>query len=152
EPPAVAEMLEWLAFTSLGARTVEDGSSCLAGREGERIAGQATLGDDALSGDEGCPTLPFDCEGTPRQKGTFFDGGVARGPVHDRASAARGKTRSTGHASPLGEEVFEGQPTPLHLHLAGGSDTRESLLARVERGLYVARFHYVNGLLDTRRA
>jgi PmbA protein len=151
EPPAVAEMLEWLALTSLGARAVEDGSSCLAGREGERIAGAATLVDDGLSGAEGCPTLPFDSEGTPRQKVTFFDGGLARGPVHDRASALRNKARSTGHATPLGEELFEGQPAPLHLHLQGGSDSMESLLARVGRGLYVARFHYVNGLLDTRR-
>jgi predicted Zn-dependent protease len=152
EPPAVAEMLEWLALTGLGARTVEDGSSCLAGREGERIAGSATLYDDAVSGEESCPTVPFDSEGTPKRKVTFFDAGVARGPVHDRASAARAKASSTGHAPPLVEEVFEGGPAPLHLHLAGGSDSVESLLARVERGLYVARFHYVNGLLDTRRA
>jgi predicted Zn-dependent protease len=150
EPPAVAEMLEWLALTSLGARNVEDGSSCL--RTGERIAGNVTLIDDASSGAEGCPTLPFDAEGTPRQKVTFFDGGVARGPVHDRASALRMKTRSTGHAPPLGEDLFEGQPAPLHLQLAAGSDTLDSLMARVERGLYVARFHYVNGLLDTQRA
>jgi len=150
EPPAVAEMLEWLALTSLGARSVEDGSSCL--RAGERIAGNATLLDDALGGAEGCPTLPFDSEGTPKQKVLFFDAGLARGPVHDRASALRASTRSTGHAAPLGEDLFEGHPAPQHLQLAGGGDTIESLLARVGRGLYVARFHYVNGLLDTRRA
>jgi predicted Zn-dependent protease len=150
EPPALAEMLEWLASTSLAARAVEDGSSCLAGRAGERIAGEVTLYDDALSGD--CPTAPFDSQGTPRQKLTFLDGGVARGPAHDRASALRAGAASTGHAAPLADEIFETGPAPQHLHLAPGSDTLDTLLSRVERGLYVARFHYVNGLVDTRRA
>ena len=36
--------------------------------------------------------------------------------------------------------------------LEGGEATAEELLERVERGLWVSRFHYVNGLLDTRRA
>jgi predicted Zn-dependent protease len=151
EPPAVAELLEWLAITALGARSVEDGSSCLAGREGQRIAGHATIYDDALSNEDGCPTQPFDGEGTPRQKVVFFDDGLARGPVYDRASAARAHTASTGHATPVGDELFEG-PAPLHLQLGRGEATLDELVGQMERGLYVARFHYVNGLVDTRRA
>jgi predicted Zn-dependent protease len=152
EPPAVAELLEWLALTSLGARTFEDGSSCLAGRKGQAITGAVTITDDALSGQDGCPTLPFDAEGTPKQKVVCLDGGRAGEPVHDRASAGRAQRASTGHAPPVGDELFEGGPVPQHLHLAPGEDTVDELLARVSRGLYVSRFHYVNGLLDTRRA
>ena len=152
EPAAVAELLEWLALTSLGARGLEDGSSCLAGRAGQRITGAVTLSDDALSGDGGCPTLPFDSEGTPKQRVTFLDGGIARAPVNDLASAARAGVAPTGHAPPLGDDLFDGGPVPLHLHLAAGSDDDDALLQRVERGLWVTRFHYVNGLLDTRRA
>jgi PmbA protein len=152
EPPAVAELLEWLAITALGARSVEDGSSCLAGREGQRIAGHATIYDDALGNEDGCPTQPFDSEGTPRQKRIFLDDGVAQGPVHDRASAARAKVTSTGHATPVGDELFEGGPAPLHLQLGRGQATLDELVGQMERGLFVARFHYVNGLLDTRRA
>ncbi len=152
EPPAVAETLEWLALTSLGARSVEDGSSCLAGRGGENLAGQATIYDDASSNENGCPTQPFDSEGTPTRRHLFIDRGLARGPAHDRASAAQAGVTSTGHASPIGDELFEGGPAPLHLHLAAGTRTLAELLSSVERGLYVARFHYVNGLLDTRRA
>jgi predicted Zn-dependent protease len=152
EPAAVAELLEWLALTGLSARTVEDGSSCLAGRAGQRITGPVTIYDDALAGEDGCPTLPFDAEGTPKQRLVFVDGGVADGPAHDRATAARAHTRSTGHAAPLGDDLFEGGPVPQHLQLAAGPDSVEALLGRVERGLYVARFHYVNGLVDTRRA
>jgi predicted Zn-dependent protease len=153
EPPAVAELLEWLSITSLGARAVADGSSALAGRRGERITGgQVTVYDDALAGEQGCPTLPFDAEGTPRRRLAFIDGGVAGEPAHDRASAAQAGTRSTGHAPPIGDELLEEGPTPQHLHLAAGADDLAALIGRVERGLLVSRFHYVNGLLDTRRA
>jgi predicted Zn-dependent protease len=152
EPAAVAELLEWLALTSLGARAVDDGSSFLAGRAGERVSGPVTLYDDALAGEDGCPRQPFDAEGTLKQRVVFLDGGVARGPVHDLGTAARDRVRSTGHASPLGDDLFEGGPIPQHLHLGAGTDDVAALLGRVERGLWVSRFHYVNGLVDTRRA
>jgi predicted Zn-dependent protease len=153
EPHAVAELLEWMALTSFGARSVEDGSSALAGRVGEALSGPAlTIYDDALGGEDGAPTAPFDAEGTPRRRVTFLDGGVAREVVHDRGSAALAGTRSTGHAPPIGDELFDGGPIPQHLMLAAGDASVEELVTRVERGLYVSRFHYVNGLLDTRRA
>jgi predicted Zn-dependent protease len=152
EPPAVAELLEWLALTSLGARSLEDGSSCLAGRAGHALTGALTLVDDALSGADGCPTLPFDAEGTPKQRVVCLDAGRAGEVTHDRASAARLGRSSTGHAAPIGDELGEGGPTPMHLQLAAGPDSVDDLLGRVERGLWVSRFHYVNGLLDTRRA
>jgi predicted Zn-dependent protease len=152
EPPAVAEVLEWLSLTAFGARTVQDGSSCLAGREGQSITGPVTLVDDALSGIDGCPTEPFDSEGTPKQRHVFIDNGVARGPVHDLLSAARASASSTGHASSIGDELSEGGPSAMHLQLAAGEDSLDDLVARVDRGLYVSHFHYVNGLLDTRRA
>jgi predicted Zn-dependent protease len=152
EPHAVAELCEWLALTSLGARAVEDGTSALAGRIGERLTGPLTLYDDALGGEEGAPTAPFDAEGTPRRRVTFLDDGVARAVVHDRMSAQLMHAQSTGHAPPVGDELFDSGPVPQHLMLAGGDATVEQLIARVERGLMVSRFHYVNGLLDTRRA
>lgn len=152
EPHAVAELLEWLALTSLGARSVEDGSSALAGRIGDPITGALTLYDDALSGEDGCPSAPFDGEGTPRRRVTFLDDGVARAVVHDRASAAHAGAASTGHAASIADDFADGGPAPQHLMLAGGDASVDELVARVERGLYVARFHYVNGLLDTRRA
>ncbi len=152
EPAAVAEVLEWLALTSFGARAIEEGSSCLAGRLGQRITGPITIYDDALSGDGGCPTLPFDAEGTPTRKVSFLSGGVAGGPVYDRASAARAGVEPTGHSPPLADDLFDGGAVPTHLHIAPGPDDTDALLARVERGLWVTRFHYVNGLLDTRRA
>ena len=152
EPHAVAELLEWLALTAFGARAIEDGSSALAGRIGDTLTGALTLYDDALAGEDGAPTAPFDAEGTPRRRVTFLDAGVAREVVHDRTSAALARTTSTGHAPPIGDELFDGGPVPQHLMLAAGDATVEDLIARVDRGLLVSRFHYVNGLIDTRRA
>jgi PmbA protein len=152
EPPAVAEILEWLALTSLGARSLEDGSSCLAGRAGEAITGPISLYDDALAGEDGCPTLPFDAEGTPRRRVVFLDAGKAGAVTHDRTTAALLNAASTGHAPPIADELFESGPLPQHLHLGAGSDDAQGLLRKLGRGLLVSRFHYVNGLLDTRRA
>jgi predicted Zn-dependent protease len=41
---------------------------------------------------------------------------------------------------------------PRRLQLAPGDGTEESLIAGVELGLFLTRFHYVNGMLDPRRA
>src|SRR4029079_12939954 len=99
----LVEAVELLSLSAFGARTFQDGSSCLAGREGEKITGPITIFDDALSGSDGCPTEPFDSEGTPKQKHVFIDNGIARGPIYDRATAARAKVSSTGHGSPVGD-------------------------------------------------
>ena len=155
EPACTAELLEWLALTSFGARTVEDGSSCLAERFGKTITGdQVTIYDDAreVQAKDGCPPRPFDSEGTPTRRVTFIENGVARACAHDRTTAHKAGTSPTGHSQPLGDEIFEGGPIPVHLHLASGDATCDQLIGRVERGLLVARFHYVNGLLETRRA
>jgi PmbA protein len=150
EPHAMAELVEWMGIIAFSARALADGCSPLAERIGQSITGALTFYDDALSGDCDAPTLPFDAEGTPRQKIAFVDGGIARAVAHDRASAKAAGTSSTGHAAPIGDELSEGAPAPMHTMIAAGSD--EDLVARVERGLYVKRFHYVNGLVDTRRA
>src|SRR5262249_60080645 len=63
---------------------------------------------------------------------------------------ARAGVRSTGHALPPGDEA-DG-PFPTHVQMAAGEDSLDDLVQQVERGLLVTRFHYVNGLLDPRRA
>lgn len=151
-PAAVAEVLEWMAMTSLSARAVQDGTSFLAGRKGERVCGQEIrLVEDPRYPHPQMVPLPFDAEGIARQGVTFIDAGVAGDPVTDRATATRQAGVSTGHAAPLGEDLTEG-PIPAHVVLSPGDATLDELVSRVERGLLVTRFHYVNGLLDTRRA
>ena len=96
---------------------------------------------------------PFDAEGVPRRRVAVIERGVGGRPLVDLHSAARlaDERGSTGHAQPLGEDLTEG-PLPANLVLEPGDRSEEELVAGVERGLWVTRFHYVNGLLDTRRA
>jgi len=153
EPRALAEALEWLGLGSLGPRALRDGSSALAGRLGERVTSpRITLVDDALSDDPLALRAPFDAEGTPKRRVPLVENGIARGVVHDRRSARSAGVSPTGHALPLDDDLAFDAAAPHHLQLAPGDDTVEELRARVERGLWVTRFHYVNGLLDTRRS
>ena len=69
--------------------------------------------------------------------------------VHDCRTAALMKTETTGHALPPPSAAYS--PMPLHVIMAPGSATREELVAGVERGLLVTRFHYARPV-DPRRA
>ena len=154
EPTAVSEILEWMSFGSFGARSMEDGSSFLAGRRGDRVTGgDVTLRTTDWQAPLGAPAELFDAEGVERRAVTILDGGVACDAVHDRRTAARASTErepveSTGHAPSDGST----DPFVSHLEMEGGKDTFSGLVSRVGRGLWITRFHYVNGLLDTRRA
>jgi PmbA protein len=148
EPMATCEIMEWLSFTAFGARQVQEGQSFMAGRIGEKVMGdRVTIYDDG-SDPAGVP-IPFDFEGVPKKRVVLIENGVARGPVYDTTTATKDGVASTGHA---GMPTFRGGPSPSNLFIAAGTDTRDDLLSRVERGLLVTRFHYINGLLDTRRA
>ena len=56
------------------------------------------------------------------------------------------------HALVCSEAFPEPGSKAEHLHLSPGQASREELIGKVERGIYINRFHYVNGLLDPRRA
>jgi len=148
EPEATAEIMEWLSYTAFGARQVQEGQSFMAGRIGERVMGEnITIYDDGLDS-AGIP-VPFDWEGVPKRRVVLVDAGTAKGPVYDTATAAKDGVESTGHAGPA---TFRSGPSPSNLFVAPGDDSLDGLIARVGRGLLVTRFHYVNGLLDTKKA
>jgi len=148
EPPAVGELLEWMGYTGFGAKQVEEGTSFMAGRLGQAITGErVTILDDPLDPDG--LAMPFDFEGVPKQRVPLVERGVARAVVYDSLMAGKDGTESTGHGMPPGSGSG---PLPLNLHMVGGDIPLAELVSRVDRGLLVTRFHYVNGLLDTRRA
>ena len=148
EPEAVAELVTWLGYIAFGAKSVEERTSCLAGRMGERVMASAiTIYDDG--NDPATLRLPFDCEGTPKRKTLLIDRGKAAGIVYDSVYGARFERASTGHAMPPDE--VEG-PIPLHLAMAPGRERLADMVRRCRRGLLIPRFHYVNGLLNPREA
>ena len=141
EELAVAEVLRIMSLTGLGGQTVREGRSFMSGRVGERVTGENfTLLDHAL--DARTIAVPFDVEGTPKQKVTLVERGVARGPVYDRTSAKAMGARSTGHAADPARYAAGGHAG--HLAMAGGPATREQLVGAVQRGILITRFHYTN--------
>ncbi len=148
EPKAVAELMSWLNFTAFGAKQVQEGFSFMTGRFGEKVMGDnITIRDDGFD-TAGVP-VPFDYEGVPKKPVTIIEQGVARSPVYDTLTAARDGAESTGHA---GTAAFRGGPGPSNLFIEPGDKTNDELISMVDRGLLVTSFHYVNGLLDTRKA
>jgi predicted Zn-dependent protease len=153
EPPALAELLEWLSAIAFPAPEVEQGTSAVAGRIGERITGERiNMSEDPNDPSELGFAPPFDREGTPRRKVALLERGVARGVLYDRTYAARAGAQSTGSAM-VPDMGMSGGIAASALSLAGGdAEDVTALAAGIERGLYICRLHYVNGLVEPRRA
>lgn len=147
EPYAVAELLAYLAYLGLGALALQEGRSFMSGRIGQQITGDLiTLWDDG--NDPNGLAFPVDYEGMPRRRVDLITRGVARGVVYDSQTAFREGTVSSGHALPAPNTIG---PLPSNLFLQPGLEPAERMLAAVDRGVWVTRFHYVNPVhpLDT---
>jgi len=149
EPAAVAEVMEWLNYTGFGSKSFQQGTSFLASRIGRKITSEKiTIYDNAL--DPKAIAFPFDFEGVPKKRVMLINKGVAKGVVYDSMAAVKGKTKSTGHALPA-TEAAEGA-LGLNIVVAPGKTPRAKMISGVKRGILVTRFHYINGLIDTRNS
>jgi predicted Zn-dependent protease len=149
EPAAVAEVMEWLNYTGFGSKSFQQGRSFLASRIGRKITSEKiTIYDNAL--DPKAIAFPFDFEGVPKKKVMLIDKGVAKGVVYDSMAAVKSKTKSTGHALPATESA-EGA-LGLNIVVAPGKTPKAKMISGVKRGILVTRFHYINGLIDTRNS
>jgi PmbA protein len=148
EPPATAEVIEWLNMVAFTGQSYDDGSSFLAGNIGKLLLGtNCTIADDAL--DESFMPFPFDLEGLPKRVVPLIEKGLARTPAIDKAYADRLGLPPTATAWSLGGGEHG---TSLHTTIAGGTATREELIASTPLGIWVTRFNYVNGLLEPKSA
>jgi PmbA protein len=154
EPAAVTELLEWLGGIAFMASELEQGTSPLAGRMGARITGpRVTIIEDPTDASELGFGAPFDREGISRRRVALVEEGIARGILYDRMHAARMGGVSTGSALPPESGVGGMSIAASCLQLGGGeAKSVDELISGVDRGLYVCRLHYVNGLLEPRRA
>ncbi len=140
EPYAVTEFLSFLGYLGFNALAVQEGRSFLCGAFGKKIVDEkVTLYDDGLDS-EGLQ-VPFDFEGVPKQKLTFFERGVAKEVAYDSFTAGREGKDSTGHG--LIAPNTEG-PVPFNLFMAEGESSLEQMVGSVRKGVYVTRFHYTN--------
>jgi PmbA protein len=140
EPYAVSELLSFLGYLGFHAQAVQEGRSFFSNRFGEKMVDEGvTIYDDGLD-PEGLQ-VPFDFEGIPKRKVTFFDRGVAKEVTYDSFTAGRVGKASTGHG--LIAPNTEG-PVPINLFMKGGESSLEEMIQSVQRGIYVTRFHYTN--------
>jgi predicted Zn-dependent protease len=142
EPYALSDLLYYFAFDGLNGLALLEERSYFSGRIGERAFDpKLTLVDDAL--DEASLPRAFDFEGTQKQRVPLIEEGVIRGPVWDRATAARAGVASTGNALPPGTRSFGAVPTNLAL-APGDAESTDELAELIGDGIYVTRLHYLN--------
>jgi PmbA protein len=144
EPFAVADLVLWFSYDSMGAQGYLEERSYFCGRIGEQAFDpKISIADDAL--DPANLPKAFDFEGTPKQRVDLIENGVIRDVVWDRATAARADNgrASTGHA-PRDAWRFYG-PLPTAFSMAGGDAASTDELAElVGDGIYVTRLHYLS--------
>lgn len=146
EPPALAEVFEWMNMIAFTGQSFEDGSSFFVGNLGKQMLGENfTLVDDSIS----YLPFPFDMEGLPKRPVALIENGVPRTPALDTAWADRLGLAPTAHAWQLGSPEHG---SAFHLTMNGGESTREEMIASTKLGIWVTRFNYVNGLLEPRTA
>ncbi|MDQ3023489.1 MAG: TldD/PmbA family protein, partial [bacterium] len=136
-PECISTLLGFLSWMGLSGRDYLDGSSFMYGKVGEPVCGpNITLLDDAL--DSRTLGLPCDMAGVPKQRLMLIEDGIARAVAHNVDTATRAGSESTGH------DIGGREPLPINVTLRPGTQSREELIAGVERGVYVSRFHYTN--------
>jgi PmbA protein len=147
EPYAISELLYYFSFDTFNGLGLLEERSFFSGRIGERAFDpKVTIVDDALDPD-GLPTA-FDFEGTPKRRVQLVEEGVIRGPVWDRATAARAGHESTGHALPADSRAYGPVPTAVAM-APGDAESVDELADLVGDGIYVTRLHYL-GVVNPR--
>ncbi len=139
-PEAVADIMDFLGYVGFSAKAYEEGRSFLSNHIQDQIFSTAvTIVDDALAPHALGPT--FDYEGQPKRPTLLIEDGVGIGPVTDSYWAHISGWPNSGHALPAPNPFG---PMPLNLEMLPGEATLDELIASVDHGVYVTRFHYVN--------
>jgi PmbA protein len=138
EEYAVVDIVDMLGYLGFSALAVQEGRSFA--EPGRRIGSDlVTIADDGYD-PIGLP-LTFDFEGVAKRRVSLVEAGVCRDVVYDAQTAARAGVQSTGHGLPAPNPWG---PFPLNMTMDGGSGSRDDLIAGLDRGLLVTRFHYTN--------
>ncbi len=138
EEYAVVDITDMLGYLGFSALAVQEERSFV--EPGRRIGSDlVTIVDDGT--DPGALPMAFDYEGVRKQRVTLVERGVCRDVVYDTQTAARDGRRSTGHGLPAPNPWG---PFPINMVMEAGTTPRDELIAGLDRGLLVTRFHYTN--------
>jgi len=135
-PEAVATVVMFLAFYGFNGKMVSEGQS-FAEIGSQQFDRRFSMWDDAT--DARAVGVPFDTEGTAKRRLELVSNGVTKAIAHNRRTARKAGTVSTGHHFPGAEGVG---PVATNIFVAGGDRSVDELIADVERGIYVSTFNY----------
>ena len=111
------------------------GLSLLAGKEGEKVAADClTLVDDPFYA-ENTMQMPFDGEGVATREKNLIENGVLKTLLYDLTYAKKAGKQPTGNAARgIADPV---SISPYCLRIAPGEYTEETLLQKLDNGIYI---------------
>jgi PmbA protein len=136
--PLVAGAILDHVFDAVNGDAVYRQSSFLAGKLGEKVAGNnITVIDDGTM-PEGFGTEPFDGEGVPTQRTVVIENGVLKSYLLNTYTAKKLGLKTTGNAA----RGLAGNPGigSGNFFLNKGERTPEQIIGDVKQGLYVTHF------------
>jgi PmbA protein len=137
DPMVSTSILEHI-FEGINGDSVYRGASFLAGKLGQKIAGDIVnvIDDGTIPG--GFGTSPFDGEGIPTRRTVVIENGVLKSYFLNTYTAKKLGLQTTGNAS----RGLAGTPGigPGNYFLQPGSKTPQQLIAGIKEGLYVTEF------------
>ena len=137
DPMVSASILEHI-FEGVNGDSVYRGASFLAGKLGQKIAGDnvTVIDDGTMPG--GFGTSPFDGEGIPTRRTVVVENGVLKSYLLNTYTAKKLNLQTTANAS----RGLAGTPGigPGNYFLQPGSKTPKELISGIKEGLYVTEF------------
>jgi PmbA protein len=137
DPMVSTSILEHI-FEGINGDSVYRGASFLAGKLGQKIAGDnvTIIDDGTIPG--GFGTSPFDGEGIPTRRTVVIENGVLKSYLLNTYTAKKLGLQTTGNAS----RGLAGTPGigPGNYFLQPGRKSRQDLIANIKEGLYVTEF------------
>ena len=136
--PLVAHTLLENLFEAVNGDAIYRGASFLAGKLGERVAGDnvTVIDDGTIPG--GLGTSPFDDEGVPSRRTVVLENGVLKSYLLNTYAAKKLGLATTGNAA----RGLAGNPGigVGNFFLQQGAHTPKEIIAGVPEGLYVTEF------------
>jgi PmbA protein len=137
DPLVAASMLDHI-FEGVNGDSVYRGASFLAGKLGEKIAGDrvTVIDDGTMVG--GFGTSPFDGEGIPTRRTVVIENGVLKSYLLNTYTAKKLGLQTTANAS----RGLAGTPGigPGNYFLQPGTKTPQQIISEVKEGLYLTEF------------
>ncbi len=136
--PMVANSILGHIFEGINGDSVYRGASFLAGKLGQKIAGdQVTVIDDGTMRG-GFGTAPFDGEGIPTRRTVVIESGVLKSYLLNTYTAKKLGLQTTANAS----RGLAGTPGigPGNYFLQAGTKTPQQIIAAIPDGLYITEF------------